>query len=108
MANQKQSRVLGETAVLDQKLRSEVDRAAAVVTAGRRDLDVVRQWVVSAASNLPQTAQGDLMRYTIVSKGCGDIAHIVQKSNGDLNAIAGRLRGLIGEYQALGGDLREG
>lgn len=48
--NQKQNRVLGETAVLDQKLRSEVDRAAAVVTAGRRDLDAVRQWVVNAAS----------------------------------------------------------
>src|ERR1700712_901116 len=64
-ANQKQVRILGETAVLDQKFRSEVDRAAAVVTAGRRDLDTVRQWVVGSASNLPQTPAGDRALYTI-------------------------------------------
>ena len=32
-ANQRQGRVLGETAALDQKLRAEVDRSAAVVAA---------------------------------------------------------------------------
>jgi len=106
--NQKQGRVLGETASLDQRLRAEVDRSAAVVAAGRRDLDAVRQWVVSAASTVPQTPQGERMLYPVVSKGAGEIAEILQKSNGDLNAIAGRLRGLVGEYQALGGGLKEG
>lgn len=107
-ANQKQGRVLAESAALDQRLRTEVDRAAAVVTAGRRDLDAVRQWVVSAASTVPDTRQGDRQLYTIVSKGSGDVADILQKSNGDLNAIAGRLRGLGGEYQLLGDGFKEG
>ena len=105
-ANQRQGRVLGETAALDQKLRAEVDRSAAVVAAGRRDLDAVRQWVVNAASAVPQTAQGERMLYPIVGKGAGEIAEILQKSNGDLNAIAGRLRGFGSEYQKLGGDLK--
>lgn len=99
-ANQQQGRVLGEVA-LDQKLRAEVDRSAAVVAAGRRDMDAVRQWVVSAASTVPQTPQGERMLYPIVGKGAGEIADIVQKSNGDLNAIAERIRALGDEYQAL-------
>jgi hypothetical protein len=105
-ANQRQGRVLGGTAALDEKLRAEVDRSAAVVAAGRRDLDAVRQWVVNAASTVPQTAQGERMLYPIVGKGAGEIAEILQKSNSDLNAIAGRLRGLSSEYQKLGGDLK--
>lgn len=106
-ANQKQGRVLGEAAALDQKLRAEVDRSAAVVAAGRRDLDAVRQWVVSAASTVPQTPQGERMLYPIVGKGAGEIAEILQKSNGDLNAIAGRMRGIGSEYQALAGGFKE-
>ncbi|MDT5197137.1 MAG: hypothetical protein QOH20_3891 [Mycobacterium sp.] len=106
-ANQRQGRVLGDAAVLDQKLRAEVDRSAAVVAAGRRDLDAVRHWVVSAASTVPQTPQGERMLYPIVGKGAGEIAEILQKSNGDLNAIAGRMRGLGSEYQALAGGFKE-
>jgi hypothetical protein len=107
VANQKQGRVLGEAAALDQKLRAEIDRSAAVVAAGRRDLDAVRQWVVSAASTVPQTPQGERMLYPIVGKGAGEIAEILQKSNGDLNAIAGRMRGIGSEYQALAGGFKE-
>ncbi|MCU1694964.1 MAG: hypothetical protein JWR34_1027 [Mycobacterium sp.] len=107
VANQQQARVLGEAAALDQKLRAEVDRSAAVVAAGRRDLDAVRQWVVSAASTVPQTPQGERMFYPIVGKGAGEIAEILQKSNGDLNAIAGRMRGLGSEYQAFAGGFKE-
>lgn len=107
-ANQKQGRLLGETAALDQRLRSEVDRAAAVVSAGRRGLDSVMEWVVAAASSLPQTPQGDRALYAIVSRGSGDVADIVQKSNSDLNYIGNRLRGLGAEYQLLGDGFKEG
>ncbi|BBZ29498.1 hypothetical protein MMAD_37930 [Mycolicibacterium madagascariense] len=107
-ANQRQRGVLGETAALDRRLRSEVERAAAVVTAGRRELDSVRQWVVSAASHLPSTPQGERALYTIISKGSGEVVDIVQKSNGDLDAIAGRLRGIGGEYRSLGTRAKEG
>ena len=107
-ANQRQRGVLAETAALDQRLRAEVERAAAVVTAGRRELDSVRQWVVSAASHLPETPQGERALYTIISKGSGEVVEIVHKSDGDLDAIAGRLRGLGGEYRSLGTRFKEG
>jgi uncharacterized protein YukE len=100
-ANEKQARVLGQMAELDQRLRSEVDRSAAVVAAGRRDLDGVRQWVHAAASSVPRNSAGERMLFPVVSKGANDIAEIVQRSNRDLNAIAERVRSLRGEYQAL-------
>lgn len=100
-ANRQQGRVLAATADLDQKLRLEVDRAAAVVAAGRRDLDSVRQWVVTAASNLPKTPHGDRALYTIVRRGSGDVADILQKSNGDLSSIAARVRVIDADYRTL-------
>jgi hypothetical protein len=101
-ANEKQSRVLGQLADLDQRLRTEVDRSAQVVNAGRQNLDAVRQWVHDAAATVPPGQNRDRMLYPIVSRGAGEIADIVQRSNGDLNAIAERVRRLGGEYQMLG------
>ena len=107
-ANEKQARVLGQTADLDQRLRTEIDRSAQVVTAGRQNLDAVRQWVQDAAATVPTGQNRERMLYPIVSRGAGEIAEILQRSNGDLNAVAGRIRGLSGEYQMLGGDLKQG
>ena len=107
-ANDKQGRVLGQIADLDQRLRTEIDRSAQVVNAGRQNLDSVRQWVHDAAATVPAGQNRDRMLYPIVSKGAAEIADILQKSNGDMNAIAGRVRSLSGEYQMLGGDLKQG
>ena len=107
-ANDKQGRVLGQIADLDQRLRTEVDRSAQVVNAGRQNLDSVRQWVHDAAATVPAGQNRDRMLYPIVSKGAAEIADILQKSNSDLNTIAGRVRSLSGEYQMLGGDLKQG
>ncbi|MET4432658.1 EspA/EspE family type VII secretion system effector [Mycolicibacterium sp. 624] len=109
-ANDKQAHVLGEMANLDQRLRAEVDRSASVVSAGRRDLETVRQWVQNAAASIPNlnSAQGQRMLMPIVSKGSGEIAEILQRSNAESNAIARRIRGLDGEYRMLGGDLKLG
>jgi uncharacterized protein YukE len=101
-ANEKQSRALGQLADLDQRLRTEVDRSAQVVNAGRQNLDAVRQWVHDAAATVPPGQNRDRMLYPIVSRGAGEIADIVQRSNGDLSAIAERVRRLGGEYQMLG------
>lgn len=101
-ANQRHSRALGAMADLDQRVRAEVDRSAAVVTAGRRDLDAVRQWVIDAASTVPPTAAGERMLWPVISKGASEIAEIIQRSHGDLSAIATRLRGLGNEYDELG------
>ena len=100
-ANQRQGRAIGAMADIDSRLRAEVDRSADVVSAGRRELDAVRQWVVDAAATVPRTALGDQMLWPVVSKGAGDVAEIVQRSNGELNAIAERIQKLGGEYDAL-------
>lgn len=52
-ANAKQASTLGQVADLDKRLRAEIDRSAGVVTAGRRDLETVRQWVIDSATAAP-------------------------------------------------------
>jgi hypothetical protein len=101
-ANSKHGRTLGAMAGLDRRLGAEVERSAAVVAAGRRDLDAVKQWVVDAASTVPRTAAGEQMLWPVVSKGSSEIADIIQRSNADLAAIAQRLRSLRSEYDELG------
>jgi EspA/EspE family len=101
-ANTEHGRVLGQLAGLDQRLSAHVDQSAEVVAAGRRDLDAVRKWVVDAAASVPQNAAGERMQMAIVQKGISQVQEIIQRSNGDLSAIGGKIRGLGDEYQALG------
>jgi hypothetical protein len=101
-ANTEHGRVLGQLAGLDQRLSAHVDESAQVVAAGRRDLDAVRKWVVDAAASAPQNAAGERMQMAIVQKGISQLQEIIQRSNGDLNAIGGKISGLHSEYQALG------
>jgi hypothetical protein len=95
-------RVIGEVANLDQRLRAQIDQSAEVVSAGRTNLESVKHWVRAAASSVPQTAAGEKMLLPIVSKGVGDVMTIVATSNGELNAIGAKIRGLGDEYQKLG------
>jgi hypothetical protein len=101
-ANTEHGRVLGQLAGLDQRLSAHVDQSAAVVAAGRRDLDAVRKWVVGAAANVPHNAAGERMQMAIVQKGLSQVQEIIQRSNGELNSLGGKIRGLGEEYQALG------
>ncbi len=105
-ANEEQARVLGDAASLDRRLAAEMDRAVGVVSTGRRDLDKVRQWVVDAAAAVPRTAEGDGVLYSTISRGSGEIVEILQRSHDDLNAIAGRIRGIDTDYQELGSATR--
>jgi uncharacterized protein YukE len=107
-ANSKHERTIGGIANLDRRLAAEVDRSASVVTAGRRDLENVRQWVDDAAARVPNTTAGERMLYPVISKGSSDIQEILTRSHADLSAIAGRIHGLSGEYQALGEGEGEG
>lgn len=100
--NTEHRRVIGEIGGLDQRLRTQIDRSAAVVTAGRADLDAVRKWVLDAASAVPRNAAGERMLLPIVQKGLGEVTQIVSRSNGELNAIGAGIRGLDAEYRALG------
>jgi hypothetical protein len=103
-ANSNQARVLGQMAGLDQRLGAEIDRSAAVVAAGRQNLDQVKQWVQDAAASVPQGADREQTLLPIARKGIGDVADVVKQTNGDLNAIGERIRLLGNEYQALGDD----
>ncbi len=101
-ANDEHGRVLGRLAGLDQQLRAHVDQSAEVVAAGRRDLESVRKWVVDAAASAPQNAAAERVRMAIVQRGLSQLQEVVQRSNSDLNAIGGRIRGIGLQYQALG------
>lgn len=103
-ANIKHANTLGALGNLDNRLGTEIDRSAAVVSSGRRDLEAVRKWVVDAAATLPNTAAGQRMLYPIVSKGAKDIQDIVNRSHGDMSAIASRIRNIGSEYDGLGRD----
>ncbi|MFL6086166.1 MAG: EspA/EspE family type VII secretion system effector, partial [Mycobacterium sp.] len=101
-ANMEHGRVIGQLAGLDQRLSAHVDQSAEVVAAGRRNLDAVRQWVVDAAASVPPGQAGETMKMAIVQKGISQVQEIIQRSNGELNSIGGKIRDLGGEYQALG------
>ncbi|WP_326545118.1 EspA/EspE family type VII secretion system effector [Mycolicibacterium sp. ND9-15] len=99
--NARQANALGVMAGLDRRLAAEVDRSAAVVAAGRRDLDAVRKWVVDAAATVPSTVAGEQWLWPVVSKGANEVAEIIQRSHADLAAIAARMRGIGAEYDEL-------
>jgi hypothetical protein len=56
---------------------------------------------VDAAASVPPGQAGETMKMAIAQKGLSQLQEIIQKSNGDMNAIGGRIRGLSDEYQAL-------
>ncbi|MDA2889543.1 EspA/EspE family type VII secretion system effector [Mycolicibacterium sp. BiH015] len=101
--NAEQVRTLSRMAELDQSIGVEVDRSAEVVAHGRRQLDTVRDWVLTAAGSVPKGPAGEQMLVPIVAKGCSDITDIVTTSNGELATIAERIRTLGSEYGSLGG-----
>ncbi len=101
-ANTEHRQVIGQLAGLDQRLGAQVDQSAQVVAAGRRDLDAVRQWVVAAANSVPPGKAGEQMMLPIVQKGISQVMEVVQRSNGDLNAVGEKIRALGDEYGLLG------
>jgi uncharacterized protein YukE len=101
-ANQRQGRTLGALADLDQQLRAEIERSAEVVTAGRRDLDAVRERVLAVASTLPNDAEGQRMLLPLIRNGSVEITEIVQRSHDDMSAVAERIRRIDGQYQTVG------
>lgn len=101
--NREHAGTIGGLAELDRRLGAEVDRSAAVVTAGRRDLEAVKQWVVDAAASVPPTAAGDRALLPVVAKGTAEIAEIINRSNADMDAIAARIWTIGSGYDNLTG-----
>ena len=101
-ANADHGKVFAQLAALDKQLSSHVTASSEVVAAGRKNLDTIRKWVVDSAAAVPPGKNHDQMVMQIVNKGLGQLSEVVTKSNGDLAAIGGKIRGLGGEYDALG------
>lgn len=101
--NREHAGTIGRLAELDRRIGAEVDRSAAVVTAGRRDLDSVKQWVIDAAASVPPTPAGDRALLPVVAKGTAEIAEIITRSNADMDAIAARIRSIGSGYDDLTG-----
>jgi EspA-like secreted protein len=99
--NDEHAEIFGKLAHLDTRLAAEIDKSAEVVAYGRADLDNVRDWVVSAASSVPNNQAGQTMLMSIVSKGMGDLSEVVLKSNGELNAIGANIQQIGEEYAGL-------
>jgi hypothetical protein len=101
-ANTEHQRVIGELGGLDKRLAAHVNQSAEVVANGRTQLDAVRKWVTDAAASVPPGKDQDRMLMPIVNKGIGQVIDIVQKTNGELGTIGGKIQGLDGKYQELG------
>jgi uncharacterized protein YukE len=102
VANTEHRKVITQLADLDKRMTTEVNNAAQVVTAGRQDLESVRQWVADAEGSVPPGKAGEQMKLIIAQKGLAQIQAIVAKTNADSNAIGGRVLALNGDYQKLG------
>ncbi|MBX7432576.1 DUF4226 domain-containing protein [Mycobacterium sp. Y57] len=101
-ANTEHGRVIGALGGLDQRLSAHVTESAQVVATGRRNLDAIRQWVLSAAQSVPPGPNREQMLMPIVSKGLARVSEVVGASNGQLNTIGGKISLLGTEYTALG------
>ncbi|MCV7173981.1 hypothetical protein H7I41_29090 [Mycobacterium manitobense] len=101
-ANTKHGETLEELASLDKRMGYYLDQSAQVVVQGRRDLEDVRDWVTSMASQIPLGQDGDLMRMALASEGLQKITDIVERSNGDLQQIANNMREDISKYNNIG------
>lgn len=101
-ANTKHGETLEQLASLDKRMGYYLDRSAQVVVQGRRDLEDVRDWVTSMASQIPLGQDGDLMRMALASEGLQKITDVVERSNGDLQQIADNMRKDISKYNDIG------
>ncbi|WP_319452981.1 MULTISPECIES: EspA/EspE family type VII secretion system effector [unclassified Mycobacterium] len=110
-ANTEHGKVFGQLAGLDRRLSAQVTQSADIVSTGRQNLDAVRQWVVDAAASVPPGKNRETQLMPIVQKGLGQLQDVITTSNGQLNTVAGEVKKIGGEYQALGnqkfGDLKE-
>ncbi|MGX9788464.1 TPR repeat region-containing protein [Mycobacterium sp. MMS18-G62] len=99
--NTQHGQVLGKLAGLDQRLAAEVDNSAQVVSAGRQNLDSLKQWFVDAVNSVPPGKNADQVKMQIAQKGLTQLQEIIKQSNGQSNEIGNRVRNIGDEYQAL-------
>jgi len=99
--NAKYQAVFERLAELDQRLSRTVDRSAEVVTAGRQNLETLRQWVTAAASAVPPGRLRDAQLAQIAGTALERLGEIVRGAHGDLIVVAEDVVGIKNEYDAL-------
>lgn len=93
--------VINRIAGLDRRLGRSVDHSAQVISAGRQDLDTLREWVNIAAASFPPGQQRDMAVIRIASKGLETLDDIVRGAHGDLGDIAWDIHGTREGYDSL-------
>jgi hypothetical protein len=101
-ANIDHGAVFGKLASLDQRLSTQVTQSSLIVATGRHNLDVIRDWVVTAAASVPEGKNREQMLMPIVHEGLARLNDIVSTSYGDLTNVGDTIRGIGAEYDALG------
>ena len=99
--NTKFGGVFFDLADLDQRVGRAVDQSAQIVTAGRRDLDALRQWVTGAANSVPPGRQREAQLMQIARSGLGRLGEIVAGADSDLGTVAVRISAIKAGYDAL-------
>ncbi|WKG03020.1 EspA/EspE family type VII secretion system effector [Mycolicibacterium sp. HK-90] len=102
-ANKEHASVYQKLADLDKQLSAEVSYAADVVTSGRANLDDTKSWVDDLVRSLPpgNAQDRDSHLVSIARAGIAKVDHIVQNANTEMSAIAERVTGLKGDFDAL-------
>ena len=102
--NSKRALTLRSLGGLDRQLKAQIDASGTVVANGRQNLDTIRQWVLDAASTVPNTAAGDQLKNQIAAKGLSQLIQEIERTNGDLSDIGRQVKMLGEQYQTIGDD----
>lgn len=102
--NAEHAAVYGKLANLDQRMATEVSRAAEVVSAGRQNLEQTQSWVTSMDASIPPGKTGEIMRVILASKGIGQINDVITQSTGEMGDIGRRIEDIRKEYDAIAGE----
>jgi hypothetical protein len=105
--NAEHAAVFGKLADLDQRMAAEVSNSAAVVSAGRRNLDDLQKWVDAADASIPGGQSGETMRMILARKGLSQVSDTVQRSTEEMRAIGRKVDDIRGEYDAIKGESRK-
>ncbi|WP_268876319.1 EspA/EspE family type VII secretion system effector, partial [Mycolicibacterium doricum] len=100
--NSAHAQVIGQLAGLDKRLGSHVTESAQVVSAGRRNLDSIRSWVLAVAQSVPAGPKRAQLLVPIVQRGLDRVGEVVSSSNNELNAVGAKIRQVGNEYARLG------
>lgn len=93
--------VIGRLAGLDMQLGAYVTESARVVSAGRKNLDTIRSWVLASARSVPPGPTREQLLVPIAQKGLAQVSEVVASSNQKLDAIGAKIRQLSSDYAAV-------